>query len=49
MDRSPFVRLLIVANGMTTEKKVGEVLASLARLGYVMSDEGKTFTLRRVA
>jgi hypothetical protein len=33
----------------TTEKKVGEVLASLARLGYVTSDDGKTFALRRVA
>jgi hypothetical protein len=33
----------------TTEKKVGDVLASLARLGYVTSDDGKTFALRRVA
>lgn len=33
----------------TTEKKVGEILASLARLGYVTSDDGKTFALRRVA
>ncbi len=33
----------------TTEKKVGEVLASLARLGYVTTDDGKSFTLRRVA
>ena len=33
----------------TTEKKVGEVLASLARLGYVISDDGKAFALRRVA
>jgi len=33
----------------TTEKKVGEVLASLARLGYVTSADGKTFALRRVA
>jgi hypothetical protein len=33
----------------TTEKKVGEVLASLARLGYVTSGDGKTFALRRVA
>ena len=33
----------------TTEKKVGEVLASLARLGYVTSQDGKTFALRRVA
>ena len=32
-----------------TEKKVGEVLASLARLGYVTSEDGKTFALRRVA
>jgi hypothetical protein len=27
----------------------GEVLASLARLGYVTSEDGKTFALRRVA
>jgi hypothetical protein len=33
----------------TTDKKVGEVLASLARLGYVTSEEGKSFALRRVA
>jgi hypothetical protein len=33
----------------TTEKKAGEVLASLARLGYVTSEDGKTFALRRVA
>jgi hypothetical protein len=33
----------------TTDKKVGDVLASLARLGYVTSDDGKTFALRRVA
>jgi hypothetical protein len=33
----------------TTEKKVGEVLASLARLGYVTTNDGKTFILRRVA
>ncbi len=33
----------------TTEKKVGEVLASLARLGYVASEDGKTFVLRRAA
>ena len=33
----------------TTEKKVGEVLASLTRLGYVASEDGKTFALRRVA
>jgi hypothetical protein len=32
-----------------TEKKVGEVLASLLRLGYVTSEDGKTFALRRVA
>jgi hypothetical protein len=32
----------------TTEKKVGEVLASLARLGYVTSDDGKAFALPRV-
>jgi hypothetical protein len=33
----------------TTEKKVGDVLASLARLGYVASEDGKRFVLRRVA
>jgi hypothetical protein len=33
----------------TTEKKVGEVLASLARLGYVTSEDCKTFALRRAA
>jgi hypothetical protein len=33
----------------TTEKKVDEVLASLARLGYVTSEDGKTFAMRRVA
>jgi hypothetical protein len=33
----------------TTEKRVGEVLASLARLGYVTSEDGKTFAMRRVA
>jgi restriction-modification enzyme MmeI-like protein len=33
----------------TTEKKIGDVLASLARLGYVTSEDGKTFALRRVA
>lgn len=33
----------------TTERKVGEVLASLARLGYVTSEDGKVFALRRVA
>jgi hypothetical protein len=33
----------------TTEKKVGDVLASLARLGYVASEDGKRFALRRVA
>ena len=33
----------------TTEKKIGEVLASLARLGYVTSSDGKTFVFRRVA
>lgn len=33
----------------TTEKKAGEVLASLARLGYVTSEDGKAFALRRVA
>ncbi|MGJ4951174.1 class I SAM-dependent DNA methyltransferase [Bradyrhizobium sp. HKCCYLS20291] len=33
----------------TTEKKVGEVLASLARLGYVTTADGKTFALRKAA
>lgn len=33
----------------TTERKVGEVLASLSRLGYVTSQDGLTFALRRVA
>ena len=33
----------------TTEKKIGDVLASLARLGYVTSEDGKTFRLRRAA
>lgn len=33
----------------TTEKKAAEVFASLARLGYVSSDDGKAFVLRRVA
>ncbi len=33
----------------TTEKKVGEVLASLARLGYVVTTDGVTFALRKVA
>src|ERR1700722_6771727 len=33
----------------TTEKKVGEVLAALARLGHVTSEDGKAFALRRVA
>jgi hypothetical protein len=33
----------------TTEKKVEEVLASLARLGYVTTNDGKMFMLRRVA
>jgi len=33
----------------TTEKKVREVLASLLRLGYVTSEDGKAFALRRVA
>jgi hypothetical protein len=33
----------------TTEKKVSEVLSALARLGYVMSEDGKMFALRRVA
>lgn len=33
----------------TTEKKVGDVLASLARLGHVTSTNGRDFSLRRVA
>jgi hypothetical protein len=33
----------------TTEKKVAEVLASLAWLGYVTSEDGQTFVTRRVA
>jgi hypothetical protein len=33
----------------TTERKVSQVLASLARLGYVTSEDGKTFAMRRVA
>lgn len=33
----------------TTEKKIGDVLASLARLGHVTSTDGKNFSLRRVA
>jgi hypothetical protein len=33
----------------TTERKIGEVLASLARLGYVASDDGVHFALRRAA
>jgi hypothetical protein len=33
----------------TTEKKIADVLASLARLGYVSSRDGKAFMLRRVA
>jgi hypothetical protein len=33
----------------TTENKASEVLASLARLGYVTSEDGKTFALRQVA
>jgi hypothetical protein len=32
-----------------TEKKIGEILSSLARLGYVTSSDGKTFVFRRVA
>jgi hypothetical protein len=31
------------------EKKIGETLSSLARLGYVTSGDGKTFVFRRVA
>jgi hypothetical protein len=34
---------------LTPEKKVAEVLASLARLGYVTSADGVSFALRRVA
>ena len=33
----------------TTEKKIDDVLASLARLGHVVSHDGKTFALRRAA
>lgn len=33
----------------TAERKIGELLASLARLGYVFSRDGKAFLLRRVA
>lgn len=33
----------------TTEKRIGDVLASLARLGHVVTTDGKTFALRRVA
>lgn len=33
----------------TTEKKIEDVLASLARLGHVMSSDGISFVLRRVA
>ncbi|ABE40463.1 conserved hypothetical protein [Rhodopseudomonas palustris BisB5] len=33
----------------TTEKKLAEVLASLARLGYVATTDGVSFALRRVA
>ncbi|MFT4277329.1 MAG: class I SAM-dependent DNA methyltransferase [Rhodopseudomonas sp.] len=33
----------------TTEKKVADVLASLARLGYVSTTDGVSFALRRVA
>ncbi|WP_245258340.1 hypothetical protein [Rhodopseudomonas palustris] len=33
----------------TTEKKVAEVLASLARLGYVATADGVHYALRRVA
>lgn len=33
----------------TTEKRVGDVLASLARLGYVTTEDGKSFVLRRAA
>ncbi len=32
-----------------TEKKIGDILSSLARLGYVTSSDGKTFVFRRVA
>ena len=40
------LNIIVIRN---TEKKVGEVLASLARLAYVTSEDGKTFALRRVA
>ncbi|MFZ5731574.1 MAG: hypothetical protein ACOY4O_02485 [Pseudomonadota bacterium] len=33
----------------TAEKKIADVLASLARLGHVTSADGKAFALRRVA
>jgi hypothetical protein len=33
----------------TAEGKISEILASLARLGYVFSTDGKAFLLRRVA
>ena len=36
-------------NNKTAEKKIGSVLASLARLGYVASRDGRTFALRRTA
>ena len=45
----PDLRWVVPSPTKTTEKKVGEVLASLARLGYVTSEDGKTFALRRVA
>lgn len=33
----------------TSEKKIADVLASLARLGHFVTTDGKTFALRRVA
>jgi hypothetical protein len=33
----------------TAEKKIADVLGSLARLGHVTSIDGKSFALRRVA
>ena len=33
----------------TCRKKFGDVLAYMARLGYVTSEDGKTFRLRRAA
>ena len=38
-----------MADEKSFEKRVSEVLASLARLGYVTSEDGKKFRLRRAA